>query len=208
MVVVGDSHTAMWVPALTFFGSEHHYAVVPLIKDGCTAGTWLQDVSGDSCRRWDLWARQEIRQLHPAAIVIGESYSGLVLSQATSDWAETGLAREIIALRQLSPRVVLIEDVPRLPKNPTDCLLANGATLGSCTFALGGELASADSTINYIAHADRAKFLRTLQWFCAGGKCPTVVGTTIAYWDQEHVTATYATQLRAPFAEQLASLLQ
>src|SRR6478736_5786141 len=70
------------------------------------------------------------RKLRPQLAVLSVEYSSVGdVSQAT----ETGLRDELTALKQRSPRVVLVQDTPHLQKDPTDCLLANGATLGSCT---------------------------------------------------------------------------
>jgi peptidoglycan/LPS O-acetylase OafA/YrhL len=208
IVVFGDSHAQMWMPGIIYAAEQHKLAVIPILKEGCTAGTWLSDPKGDACRGWNIWALQQLKHIRPTAIIVGESYSSFLLSGSDlSNWAELGLAREVIALRRLSATVILVEDAPALPKNPVDCLLAGGATLGSCTFSIGDRLTRANSQIVGITTTNNARFLRTLQWFCAGAQCPTVIGTTIGYWDQYHVSNTYATKLRMPFAEEIAGFL-
>ena len=209
IVVFGDSHAQMWMPGIIYAAEQHKLAVIPILKEGCTAGTWLSDPKGDACRAWNIWALQQLKHIRPSAIIVGESYSSFLLSGSElSNWAELGLAREVIALRRLSATVILVEDAPALPKNPVDCLLAGGATLGSCTFSIGDTLTRANSQIVGITTSNDARFLSTLQWFCAGGRCPTVIGTTIGYWDQYHVSNTYATKLRAPFAEEVFRFLK
>jgi hypothetical protein len=44
-------------------------------------------------------------------------------------------------------------------------------------------------------------FLNTLGWFCFQHQCPTVIGNTIAYRDDSHVSVTYALQLRELFRD-------
>ncbi len=103
------------------------------------------------------------------------------------------------ALRLITPRVVLIGDPPNLSREPTDCLLANGATLASYTFPISNAV-QADTQSASTAAIAGAAYLPTLQWFCTSDRCPTVVGTTVAYRDSNHITRTYAAQLSRPFA--------
>jgi hypothetical protein len=42
-------------------------------------------------------------------------------------------------------------------------------------------------------------FIATRGFFCFQRECPTVIGHTIAYWDNSHITATYAVQIAGAF---------
>jgi hypothetical protein len=53
------------------------------------------------------------------------------------------------------------------------------------------------------ALAAGAEFVATGQWFCADGKCPTVIGDYIARRDRAHVSASYAEYLTDALEEQL-----
>ena len=169
----------------------------------------MTNPSGNACRGWDRWAKGEIRKIHPVAIVIGQSYSEYLLDGNPADTArvEASLRQEILALRRLTPTVVLIQDPPALPINPVDCLLGHNATFGSCTYPEGDTLTSDGAEIATITGHAGAKLLPTLQWFCASGQCPTVIDDTIAYLDQAHISNTYATQLQPAFAAELGRLI-
>ena len=45
--------------------------------------------------------------------------------------------------------------------------------------------------------------MTTSQWFCADGKCPTVIGDYIARRDKAHVSVSYAEYLTDELEKQL-----
>ena len=82
----------------------------------------------------------------------------------------------------------------------------NDATFASCTFPIT-DAAQADTQSAATAAIAGAAYLPTLQWFCTADRCPTVVGTTVAYRDSNHITRTYAAQLSRPFAAALKAAM-
>jgi hypothetical protein len=95
--------------------------------------------------------------------------------------------------------VILVEDGELLPVQPVDCLLASGATLGSCLVTKSSRALAFNDGIPALAKAKRFGFLRTRGWFCHQGKCPMVIGRTIVYRDGGHITPEYAQKLAASF---------
>jgi peptidoglycan/LPS O-acetylase OafA/YrhL len=193
LVVLGDSHAQMWMPAFVRFAARYHWRLVPLIKNGCIPSV----MSSGDCATWYGWTLAQVRRLHPQAVV---------LSQAWSGWGPDGVAGVARALQDLAPlthRLAVIEDPPSRDWAALDCLLARGATLGSCAFRIPPAEAAAYSSVRSEARAAHATYVRTLQWFCARGLCPTVVGTIVTYRDTSHITATYARLLAGPLAPEL-----
>ena len=193
LVVLGDSHARMWMPAFVRFAVRYRWKVVPLIKPGCVPAV----LDSGKCPIWYRWALGQVRRLHPRAVV---------LSQAWSAWGPVGVASVARELRDLAPltqRLAVIEDPPARDRAALDCLLARGATLGSCAFRVTPAEAAAYSSVQREARAARAGYVHTLQWFCASGVCPTVIGTIITYRDTTHITDTYARLLAGPLAAAL-----
>jgi peptidoglycan/LPS O-acetylase OafA/YrhL len=195
LVVLGDSHAAMWMPALIPFALRYHWRLVPLIKTGCVPTA----MDSGSCAAWYRWALQQVRRLHPRAVV---------LSQAWSGWGRGGVdavSRELQDLAPLTARLTVVEDPPSTGRPMLDCLLGRGATLGSCAFRVTAGHAATYSWMRSEARAARAIYVPTLRWFCARGLCPAVVGTIVTYRDSTHITATYARQLARPYGMALAA---
>jgi hypothetical protein len=183
----------MWMAAFVHFAARYRWTLVPLIKDGC-----VPSEMPSNCTTWYRWAREQIRRLHPRAVV---------LAQFSSAWGREGVAAAARELRDLAPltdRLVVIEDPPARERAATDCLLAPGATLGSCAFPVSPDVAATYSSVRRQARAASAGYVHTLQWFCARGLCPTVVGTIITYRDSTHITATYARLLAKPLGVEIA----
>jgi peptidoglycan/LPS O-acetylase OafA/YrhL len=195
VVVFGDSHAEMWMPGFVQFALRYHWTLVPLIKDGCVPS--VMD-SNSGCATWYRWALEQVRRLRPRAVVVSEFWSS---------WGPGGVAaveRELRDLAPLAHRLAVVEDPPARPQAAVDCLLARGATLGSCVFRVTPDEWAAYSSLQREAKAAGIGYVRTVQWFSARSLSPTVIGTIITYRDQTHITATYARMLAAPFAADVA----
>jgi peptidoglycan/LPS O-acetylase OafA/YrhL len=193
LVVIGDSHAEMWMPGFVRFATHRHWQLIPLIKDGCVPSVMQRD-----CSAWYSWMLAEVRRLHPQAIV---------LSQFWSSWGGSGVAavtRELDELAPLTRRLVVMQDAPIHGRPSVDCLLAHGATLGSCTFGVTASETEAYAAVRGAAQAVHARYVGTLQWLCSSDRCPTVIGTIVTYRDRTHLTATYAQLLAGPLDRVLA----
>jgi hypothetical protein len=198
------------MPALTYFASHAGWRLVPLVKEGCQpdhAPFPNPAANVADCRKWYLWALEEISSLKPDAVILAQAYSWLGIHGETRTKTYLGLDREFQDLKRLAPHVVLIEDDPGDPLSPVDCLLASNATLGSCTFQMRPAQTDVYSSVSQIATSDGVKVAPTLQWFCSFTACPLVVGNIVVYVDSGHVTNEYATQLQQPLSIVLRSVL-
>jgi peptidoglycan/LPS O-acetylase OafA/YrhL len=207
IVVFGDSHAEMWMPDFVSFAKAEKWDLVALVKPGCVAQDWV--TNKESCTSWDTWALGEIRRLHPAAIILSSEYAHWI-GQSKRAWTQSvnGAGDEINALKGLAPKFLVMEDPPFMPKQPVDCLLASGATLGSCTFPLPSWYARMMGEVSHYVSAAHASFVPTSQWFCQAGKCPFVVENTITRIDDGHVSRTYAEELLTPLSAELAAALK
>ena len=55
IVVFGDSHAEMWMPAILAMAKHDGWAVVPLVKVRCVPRSWG---GTDECGKWSRWARR------------------------------------------------------------------------------------------------------------------------------------------------------
>lgn len=218
LVLVGDSHARQWIPALEELARRHGYTAYYLVREGCPASDvtpWLNNGTGPSvqCEAFQDWAVSQVEALRPDLVVLGSQsnpngYEGkdgehvTDLDSRVRMYAE-GMTRQVARLAPLTERVVLIGDPPDLMFDPGRCLSAQDASLATC-------LSQADPTSVRFAEALRrsavaagAEFVRTSQWFCADGKCPTVIGGFIARRDTSHVSVAYAEHLADALEERL-----
>jgi hypothetical protein len=111
------------------------------------------------------------------------------------------------ALSGLTQQIVVVEDTASRPRAAVECLLARGATLRSCAFPITQKQAETYAAVRVAAHDAGAGYLPTLQWLCASGSCPAVVGNVITYRDHHHLTATYSRLVARALAAELARAL-
>ncbi|MCA1726179.1 MAG: hypothetical protein LC722_00515 [Actinobacteria bacterium] len=57
-----------------------------------------------------------------------------------------------------------------------------------------------------VTQAEGGAFLDTLGWFCFQNECPMVIGDTVAFRDDSHLSLTYARQLGELFRHALGRL--
>ena len=196
IVLMGDSHAHMWLPPLLKMAWRDGWAVVPLVRLGCTPATWV--TNDRHCRDWYRWALGEALRLHAQVTLLGGS-----IDEHPSPYTRKAIESLLDTAGSLraAGRVVVIGDPEGLNGDPVDCLLAPRATMASCTTTW-----PASSLAPYDEISRRAKelgvgFLPTRQFVCFEHECPVVIGTTIAWMDNSHLTVAYSTQIAEPFRE-------
>jgi peptidoglycan/LPS O-acetylase OafA/YrhL len=204
IVVFGDSHALMWMPAILAMAKADAWNVIPLIRKGCNVPEWTGngysfDPAADiaPCHAWYSWALKQAQLLRPDVVLISgccSGASGSIAATMSQTYAATAAA-----LRPFARNVTVIEDQEQTEMQPVDCLLAAGATLRSCmTTQTSGGLAF-NNGLAQLAKAKHFGFLKTRGWFCYQNQCPMVVGTTVVYRDTSHLTVAYVQRLTGPF---------
>jgi hypothetical protein len=109
------------------------------------------------------------------------------------------LARDAGRLEPVGEPLLERRRTDGLSKDPVDCLLARHATMASCTTTW-----PRSALAPYDAMSRRAKqmgvgFLSTRGFVCFEQECPTVIGHTIAWMDNSHLTVAYSAQISDAF---------
>jgi len=207
LVVIGDSHAQMWMGTILRMADQDGWRVIPFVKLGCIPDFWTPAPAGASsqrtrCEAWLRWAKARAAAARPQATMIIGSWAGTRNPRPPI----RGVTSLIASSARFSARVVVIGDAPHQGFNPTNCLLAGGATMGTCTTTARPADFRADKAIAAAARRMHMGFVDTRGWFCAratSGRhpylCPLVVNRTITSIDRGHVGETYAGELLAPF---------
>jgi hypothetical protein len=187
VVVFGNSHSAMWVPALAVAARADHWKLYPVVKESCGYDTYTDVVPGlnaaNQCSSWYGWARTVIAGLHPNVIVMG-SYT------KTTYWA-LGERLVIAQLRPLTKRFVLLSDSPWIPA-PAQCFLYLNATQGSCLRHEPPLRIAAQMKTRAIAKVMHVQYLDITPLLCDERQCPSVINGIIPTADGSHVTPQYS----------------
>jgi peptidoglycan/LPS O-acetylase OafA/YrhL len=197
IVVLGDSHAQVWLPDVLNLARHDNWAVVPLIKEGCSPSQWIASTGAPYCPPWFRWAMREASALRPNVTLISGAYSefGSTLNPATLP----GLDSAVRVLKRRSRRVVILGDNPARHRQPVDCLLAPHATPAGCSQQLTPGEAEQTDQVAQLADYDHVGFIDTAGWYCYQQQCPLVIGDVITYRDDNHISATYESQLGMVF---------
>jgi peptidoglycan/LPS O-acetylase OafA/YrhL len=196
IVLVGDSHAMMWLPAVLELAWRDGWVVIPILRTGCRPDRWVTNEGPASCRAWYRWAIREVRLLHPRIALIGGS-----IGERPSTAVPAAADGTIAMARALDPygAVVVIGDPEGLNEEPRDCLLSSHASMATCTTRWPPTTLRSYDRVAATMRRLGIGFIATRGFFCFERQCPAVIGNTIAYWDHSHITATYALQIAGAF---------
>jgi peptidoglycan/LPS O-acetylase OafA/YrhL len=196
IVLVGDSHAMMWLPAVLELARRDGWAVVPLLRLGCTPARWTTGYGSKGCREWYRRAIREVRRLRPSVTLLAGG-----VDKRQTPFARAGVEGVVAAARELGAigSVVVIGDPEWLGRDPVDCVLSRKASMATCTTTWPREaLAAYDEVARRVTRLG-AGFLGTRGFVCFERRCPAVIGRTIAWADDNHLSAAYSAQLGGAF---------
>jgi peptidoglycan/LPS O-acetylase OafA/YrhL len=219
IVVFGNSHARMWVPAFDQIGKELGFATYYFVKPNCAASlvTVGELIPGSppwpECDDFRAWALDQVASLHPALVVVASSGPNPVLyddagNKVPKDGIDAavqgGYVDLFTRLSTLADRTVLLRDVPKSEELPDECLTEKGNDLGDCLFTpLAASVNDADISAA-AAQQTGTQVVDPTRWVCWDGSCPAVVGDTLPYRDRGHLTTVYAAGLSDELEKALA----
>ena len=209
VILTGDSHAFQWLPAMQLIAMQRNWRLINLTKAACpiydftlVSGQLKRDYT--ECYEWRTKAMERISAERPALIVT----SAAIFSERDGDFAENwadGVSKTIGELRQTGAQVVELDDTPFPRHDIPKCLAKNLDAAEACDLDRGqskGDPARRDST-TALAQQAGATTVDPFPWFCGPKDCPVIVGNTLVYRDNSHITANYAAQLAPLLGQQL-----
>ncbi len=214
LVLVGDSHARAWIPAFEHIAEAAGYRAYYLVKPQCTAALVAPAQLSTSqpwpaCTDFQEWVASQVARLQPDLVVATSTPPDGIYTEDgefTRDKAEIAAALEegyadlFATYVPHAKRVVLLEDVPRLPTDPGSCLSARDVQQADCLFERDPINQRIGDDAAQVADALGVESVDPAPWFCADGLCPLVVGSTISYRDRGHITTERAAELAGPLA--------
>ncbi len=208
VVLFGDSHAAMWFPALDEVADARHWRLVVWAKATCPPVdvTLVSPDLGRTYTECDDWRSQVmslIYSLHPRLVVLGTAPNYDAPYSITQDgptWL-AGLGRTIRTLRSSGARVLVLGPVESPDWVVPDCLSAHLYDVPACNVTprethdgpglVGYDNAGQIAERTAVFEAGGA-FVDVKPWFCALSTCPVVVDNLLVFRDNSHITVEYA----------------
>ncbi len=215
VALVGDSHAAMWQPALEPIARERHWRLETMSKVLCP----LMDLPINSpylgrkfteCEQWrgDIMARLEKER--PELIVLdmsrryGADFGFTSYDQA---WLES-LTRLVQRLRGTGASVLVLSQMPDPHSTVPTCVSAHMDDASACAPPRSEGLNDAGIAAEAVATtAGGGQYAELSELFCTADRCPVIVGNTLVYRDDNHVTTEYAQVLAPLLVEQVEGAL-
>ncbi len=224
VVLFGDSHMWMWMPAIVPAAQKANFRLILLEKFGCPASTlptsfvyYDSTSSPDSgCGAFHTYAYSAVATLKPTLVVITERTAGIYSGTypytnqpafSTKQWT-AALTSTITSFQSHATKVVVLEDVPFLTQDPISCLSVHSSDVQKCSIPYPNPTFPGQQVAQKTAAtATGAGFIKSVQWLCTTS-CSAVVGKYITYFDVGHVSTTYALYLATVMAVGLKPYLK
>lgn len=206
VALVGNSHAGQWFPALDVLAKEHGWKIDTYLANRCAImGEEQKFDSQESvkgCTELGAWATKAIEDTD-YDLVITSNRQSVPLSGHTMEssekpamqayeklmkkWADTGA--KVTVIHDTAWPAATMENVP-------DCVATNSEDLSKCS-------GKAEDWIPKDPQFDAVKAINDPNiasvdmndQLCEEGRCYTVIGGILAYWDHSHLSATYAETL-------------
>ncbi len=213
MIVYGDSHALMWLPAFDAAARDAHMRLLVLGKTNCPAslitvggppGTGPSGSPYVACNRWHSWAVKTINRLSPSVVVVSQAsyYLTPELKVFTASQWQIGLTDLFDAIHVQQARTILLGNIPLLPESGPSCLSAHVDDVRACSTPVARAYERLDQAELKVTETRHIRYIDPTPWFCSN-VCTAVVGSYDVYMDQYHVSATYATYLSDVLAQAL-----
>jgi hypothetical protein len=212
VLIMGDSHGAMWLPAFQDIAARRGWKIHLLTKSACPPADISIMRKGkvyDNCDAWRTSAFKLIRKLKPDLAVLTSTadyrldgikgrYSRQYLKAWGGAWQDT-----LRTVGKAADQVVLLNDVPKWAEDPVTCLTEHADDVRTCATARD-EAVRPDmtKTLRRAADATGATFVDPSVLVCPDDPCLVVDGRNLVAYDTGHLTPVYA-RLLSPRLEAL-----
>jgi len=210
VALVGDSHAAMWTPAFQQLAEQRHWRLEMLGKGACPLMSLpvtnpLRRLA-ERFQHCDEWRGEILARLHaehPRLVVVSmwrgygadESLTGF--NSYDPAWIDD-LTRLVQQLRDTGAKVLVLGPIPDPHFVVPVCLSGYLDDVTACTprrstaVNESGIAAEAAATT-----AGGGQYADLTELFCTTDRCPVIVGNTLVYLDENHLTLQYS-RLLAP----------
>ena len=213
IALFGDSHAGRWFPALDEAATALDYRLDTYTKSGCrseeTAEAWSSSDNA-TCTSWRNTVVEMLNAQPPDVIVLSNHLGPSPKKDPSTmehNWRE-GLG-DLLDRLPPSSTVITIADTPEFGSSPVLCLSSNLENAHDCSVNRSAALNPSIRAAQVAAAEEHgAHVIDLTDYFCNERDCPAVIGATLVYADEHHLTATYSRTLAGVLQQRLAPLLE
>ena len=206
IVIWGDSHARMWLPAINPVAVKDNVRLVLLGKDGCpVASINLGNSKYAGCNAVRTTVLNVIAAMKPKVVILADQTSGTGFSATV--W-KTGTINTIKTLKADGAKVVIIQDVQEFNIAPAVCISLHLASVQSSCAVKNPNPAKVlrEPSEQAAANTTSSVYIKTNPWFCTKTKCSPIIGDFLPHFDIGHISASYAAYLSGVMGVALKTL--
>lgn len=209
VVLFGDSHVRMWLPAIIPTADADHLRLVIVGEDGCPVVSPSVPGHFGACGAVVAKAISVINALRPAAVIISDrtSYTGVT----PAEW-QRGMTTTMTDLRSSGAKIAIVGDIQPLNAGTVSyvlpCLINHAHAVQACAVPNPNRAAT-----NHISSEEKAAqrahdtYINPTPWLCTRSSCSPIIGGNLVYWDSFHITTYYAVYLSGVMGNALRPFL-
>jgi hypothetical protein len=213
IALFGDSHAGRWFPALDVAATGLGYRLDTFTKSRCRSEDTLAAWSSDDNAQCATWREAVLAELvaNPPDVIVLANHLGPSPdkdpAKMEADWEE-GLSHILKRLPK-SSQVIMLADTPEFPSSPVLCLSSHLDDAGECAVPRSRAFNTSIRNAQDAAAVETgAKVLDFNDYFCDATECPAIIGSTLVYSDEHHVTATWSERLGGVLEQRLSSAIR
>ncbi|WP_138735628.1 acyltransferase family protein [Modestobacter excelsi] len=200
VALVGDSHAAMWQPAMEQVATQRGWRLETMTKVTCP----LLDLPITSpylgreyteCEQWRGQVLDRLRAEHPALIVLATAHhygADFGFTVGDRQWTDA-LTRTVPQLRATGATVLVLGAVPSPRMNAPTCLSGHLDSAAACGLPRARALDDAGTAAEAVATAaGGGQYADISALFCTADRCPVVIGDLLVFRDDNHISVEYA----------------
>jgi peptidoglycan/LPS O-acetylase OafA/YrhL len=215
VALVGDSNAGMWKPAFQQIAGQRQWRLEMASKADCP----LLDLhivnpvlrrEYTECQQWRAQVLTRFQDEHPRLVVLsmmrqyGTTYGWRGITSYDPAWIDS-LTRLVRQLRGTGATVLVLGPIPDPHTSIPDCLSVHLDNAMACSPSRSNAVNQRGIAAEAAAtQAGGGQYVDLTELFCTTDRCPVIVGNTLVYRDQNHMTFEYS-QLLAPVIGALAN---
>jgi hypothetical protein len=195
IVLFGNSHARMWLPSIIPIATSDGDRILLLGKNECPVVSLnLNPTTYPDCNAVIAASIAVIKHVKPLVAILADRT--VEPGYSAGAW-EAGMKKTIAAISPTVGHVVVVGDIEQFNFQPDVCLsLHPNLVQKDCSIANPNpRVVSLSSAEKAAAKADNATYLNPIPWLCTTKRCSPIIGTDVVYWDNDHVSVTYAQYL-------------
>jgi hypothetical protein len=208
VALVGNSHAAALLAGFEAYGTEHHWKIILMRKTDCLAVSTLElgQPGGQDCVDWTTNVLPELTTRTDIDTVVFATHSNALYYLAHRHPSESDVAAltsqaksTFASLVALGKTVLVVGDTPGSRPTPApECADQHRDEYDPCATGPASTLEDGNLEAAAARAVPGVSYLSLLPYVCGASSCHVVIGGTIVYFDDQHLSASFSRSL-APY---------